>query len=218
MPPRGHYFAHEVGQLAGVSGNKIGQWARRGYIRSSQSDTIPRVYSFQDVAEAMIVHELLELHVPHREVLSTITVLREQHGQRWPLQSVELLTTLAVPINGRRPLARLIVRDVDRLVRPSVSVDQGVLNVDLRAVRRYLHRGGWAARGMPDLEHIEVDPDRLSGRPTIRGQRVAAEDVARLASTADGVQSLREGYGLTDAEIIDARRWWAAVTEYETAA
>ncbi len=25
MPPRGHYFANEVGQLAGVSGETIGQ-------------------------------------------------------------------------------------------------------------------------------------------------------------------------------------------------
>ncbi len=68
--PRGHYLAREVGQLAGVSGDMIGQWARRGYIHSSQSRAgeIPRVYSFQDIAEAMIVHELLEHEVSHREI------------------------------------------------------------------------------------------------------------------------------------------------------
>lgn len=59
MSPRGYYLAHEVGWLAGVSGDRIGQWARRGYIRSSVSSVVPRVYSFQDVAEAMVVHELL---------------------------------------------------------------------------------------------------------------------------------------------------------------
>jgi DNA-binding transcriptional MerR regulator len=52
LPPRGHYLASEVGRLAGVSGQSIGQWARNGYLRSSQSDGPPRVYSFQDVAEA----------------------------------------------------------------------------------------------------------------------------------------------------------------------
>jgi hypothetical protein len=53
--PRGWYLAREVGLLAGVSGEKVGQWARYGYIRSSWSSTIPRVYSFQDVAEAIAV-------------------------------------------------------------------------------------------------------------------------------------------------------------------
>ena len=47
--------------LAGVSGDRIGQWARWGHIRSSRSEREPRVYSYEDVAEAMIVHELEEL-------------------------------------------------------------------------------------------------------------------------------------------------------------
>lgn len=217
MPPRGHYLAHEVGQLAGVSGQKIGQWARRGYIRSSQSPKTPRVYSYQDVAEAILVHELLELDVPHREVLSAIHGLRAEHGARWPLQHTELLVTRPAPDSARRR-AHLIVQDGDRYVRPAVSRDQNTMNFDLALVRKNLQRGGWAARNLPDLEHIEVDPDRLSGRPTIRGHRVAAEDVARLAKTEDGIETLHDGYGLTDDEIADARRWWAAVQEYEAAA
>ncbi len=48
MPPRGHYLAWEAGQLAGVSGNAIGQWGRRGYIHASQSEAVPKVYSYQD--------------------------------------------------------------------------------------------------------------------------------------------------------------------------
>ena len=59
MKPLGYYLAHEVGWLAGVSGDRIGQWARRGYIRSSVSSVVPLVYSYQDVAEAMVVHELI---------------------------------------------------------------------------------------------------------------------------------------------------------------
>ncbi len=58
--PLGIYWAVEVGQLAGVSRRTVGQWARHGYIRSSRSTTSPRVYSFQDVAEAIVVHELRE--------------------------------------------------------------------------------------------------------------------------------------------------------------
>src|SRR5689334_7979997 len=46
----GHFLAGEVGEMAGVSGNTIGQWARWGYIRASQSAGDPHVYSVEDVA------------------------------------------------------------------------------------------------------------------------------------------------------------------------
>ena len=65
--PRAHgsFLAGAVGELAGVSGNTIGQWARWGYIRASQSDGDPHVYSVEDVAEAAMVHALLERGVSH---------------------------------------------------------------------------------------------------------------------------------------------------------
>ncbi len=78
---------------------------------------------------------------------------------------------------------------------------------NLEEVRRLLRAGGWAARNLPELEHVEVDPDRLSGRPTIRGRRIAAEDVAEMATTMD-IDDLLEDYDLTVAEVKDARRWW----------
>jgi uncharacterized protein (DUF433 family)/DNA-binding transcriptional MerR regulator len=238
MPPRGHYLANEVGRLAGVSGQKIGQWARRGYIRSSQSDARPRIYSFQDVAEAMIVHELLTLNVRHPEILSAIRNLREAGGSSWPLQNagplrvtitdwrmrrsdepeLEVLLPAKPGARYRPPPSYLLSFDGHRYIRPAVDASQGLLDIDTMAVRSDLSRGGWAARSLPALEHIEVDPDRLSGRPTIRGRRIAAEDVARIAITDTGRADLREGFGLSDEEIDDARRWWAEVTEYEAAA
>ena len=85
LPPRGHYLAHEVGRLAGVSGQTVGAWARRGYIRSSQSDGPPRIYSYQDVAEAMIVHELLNRGIAYLRIKETIQSLRDGSGNAWPL-------------------------------------------------------------------------------------------------------------------------------------
>jgi uncharacterized protein (DUF433 family) len=207
LPPRGHYLANEVGRLAGVSGDRIGQWARRGYIRSSQSSRAPRVYSFQDVAEAMVVHELVENDVPLRSIKSAIQLLRDVYGD-WPLTAANL------SVGAGRVYAESMGSQWD-------VGDRGwhqVLEVDnLRKIAEDLHRGGWAVRQVPDLRHIEVDPDRLSGRPAIRGRRIAAEDVAQLAE--EGAEDvLREDYGLTREEIADARRWWRAVQEYEPAA
>jgi DNA-binding transcriptional MerR regulator len=100
----GHLLAGEVGELAGVSGNTIGQWARWGYIRASQSDGDPHVYAVEDVAEAAIVGALLERGVKHREVRRAIDQLdRDAYGE-WPLSEALLATTAE-----RRP--RLVLRE-----------------------------------------------------------------------------------------------------------
>jgi DNA-binding transcriptional MerR regulator len=91
--PAGHGSlpASEVGELVGVSGTTIGQWARRGYIRSSQHESEPRRYAFEDVAEAAIVRNLLARGVPHPEVLRAVQRL-QRSGRPWPLNDARLAT------------------------------------------------------------------------------------------------------------------------------
>jgi DNA-binding transcriptional MerR regulator len=89
--PHGHFLAGEAGELAGVSGNTIGQWARWGYIRASQDAGEPHVYSVEDVAEAAIVRSLLERGVRHADVRRAIERLGS-YGT-WPLSDAPLATT-----------------------------------------------------------------------------------------------------------------------------
>lgn len=218
LPPRGHYLASEVGRLAGVSGQTIGQWARRGYIRASQSDGNPKVYSYQDIAEAMVVHELLDNHVAHRAIMNAIENLREQNGTAWPLTQASLHVPADHQIHtrGKRRKRHVIVEHGKGKI--DATTGHPVIDgVDLVAIASDLRSGGWAARRR-QLRHIEVNPDRLSGRPTIAGTRVPAEDVARLAAEPAGRKVLREEYGLADEQVEDAVAWWQAVTEYEAAA
>ena len=102
--PHGELLAADVGELVGVSGTTIGQWARRGYIRSSQRDMEPRVYSVEDVAEASIVHTLLERGVRRTEVRRAVERLRTP-AQPWPLNDARLATT----IDGGR--TRLLIHE-----------------------------------------------------------------------------------------------------------
>ena len=103
-PPRTHgrFLAGEVGELAGVSGTTIGQWARRGYIRASRSTGDPHVYSVEDVAEAAIVAALLRRGVRRADVRR----LRQALASRdpWPLGATPLATT-----RSARP--RVVVRE-----------------------------------------------------------------------------------------------------------
>jgi hypothetical protein len=98
----GSFLAGEVGELAGVSGNTIGQWARWGYIRASQSGGDPHVYSVEDVIEAAMVHTLLERGVSHAQVRWAITQLGEYGA--WPLSEAPLAVT-----DG--PRARIVLRE-----------------------------------------------------------------------------------------------------------
>lgn len=107
--PRSHgsFLAGEVGELAGVSGNTIGQWARRGLIRSSQSDGEPRVYAVEDIAEATVVAELLERGVRHVDVHRASERLAPRFGP-WPLSDASLGTIVE---DGGRPRIVLLERE-----------------------------------------------------------------------------------------------------------
>ena len=196
LPPVGHYLAYEVGQLAGVSGERIGQWARHGYIRSSQSDGSPRIYSYQDVAEAIMVHGLISEGMPMRNIRAAVQNLRDEFGP-WPLQDAPLYTA-----SSRHILlmdsGELFEAGVDKM--PGHGVIYDTVRDTLRQVATDLRRGGWAARQRPDLEHIEVNPERLSGRPTIRGRRIAARFVAETARTPDGRDLLKADFDLSPAQ------------------
>lgn len=214
LPPVGYYLAHEVGQLAGVSGGRIGQWARYGYIRSSRSEGRPRVYSYQDVAEAMVVHGLINDGMPMSKIRVAVENLRDEFGA-WPLQDAPLYTE-----SNRRILLEDSGQlfEVDAKKMPGHGVIYPVVQDHLRQIADDLRRGGWAAREHPDLEYIEVNPERLSGRPTIKGRRVPARFVAETARTASGVDLLREEFDLEPAQVDDAVRWLESVDSYLAAA
>jgi hypothetical protein len=105
----GRFLAGEVGDLAGVSGTTIGQWARHGLIRSSQSEGEPRVYSIEDINEATVVAELLARGVRHLDVHRASERLAEKYG-RWPLSDAPLGTIIE---DGGRP--RIVLRERDAI-------------------------------------------------------------------------------------------------------
>jgi hypothetical protein len=102
----GSFSAGEVGEMAGVSGTTIGQWARWGYIRASVSAGDPHVYSVEDVTEAAIVSALLARGVRHADVRRAIARLT-CYGD-WPLSDAPLATTT---LDNGRP--RVVLRERD---------------------------------------------------------------------------------------------------------
>lgn len=182
------YLAHEAARLVGVPGDRIGQWARWGHIAASISDGDPHVYAYEDVAEALAVHALLEHGLSLRTIRSAVDRLGGPSTHPLSSGSVHL-------VDGR-----LAVERDDILV--DVFTDHGVLPLDGRVeAHELLRRGGWPARD-GRVRHVEVDPARMGGRPCVRGRRVPVEDVV------DDPPAAQRELGLSGDEVEDALRWW----------
>lgn len=202
----GVYSPGMAGALAGVSGQSIGQWARHGIIRPSVYRGRPaNLYSYYDVAEAVVVRWFVTLGVSHRAIRKALDGVRDEHPD-WPL--------LRAPLG----VGRLSVDDRARLVR---QVDDGaymdavdlshpeqvvIKPVLLDRARDMLAHGGWIA-AVKNLERIEVQPLKLGGAPSLVGRRWAVEHVARLAWDAKGREVLVSTYGLSDDEIDESLSW-----------
>lgn len=190
----GYYTPAEVARLAGVPARRIGQWARHRIILPSISRR-PNVYSYADAGEAVLVRYLVEQGMKPRALRQIVPRLREEHGP-WPLATGPLYH------EGQLLLVEREDGLYDVRYPDEAKVIEGTF-VDLRAIREALSHGGWVAYKRP-REHVEVDPDRHSGEPVVRGRRLTTARVATLAALPDGRETLREDFGLSDAEIDDA--------------
>jgi uncharacterized protein (DUF433 family)/DNA-binding transcriptional MerR regulator len=195
-PPRaiGHYTASEVSRLAGVSSRRVGSWARYGIMPSISER--PKIYSYADVGEAILAHYLIGLNWKPRDVRALVERLRDRFGP-WPLANA--------PLEHDGKL--VVIKEGDDFYIDAIDhVEHAVIGqtlLDLQVVREALARGGWTALTTPRA-HVEVDPNRHSGQPVVRGRRIPTADVAEIARENNGRAILREDYGLSEAEIDDA--------------
>lgn len=203
---RGVFSPHQAGALAGVSGNRIGQWARYGLIRPSVYEGRPaNRYAFYDVAEAIVIHWLQDQEFDFDEIHTAIAHAREQHPT-WPLLSPKI--GVARVVEGDR--GAIVERIGGVYVETGRPGGQAVLRPELLDyVRDMLHSGGWFAYRL-SLKRIEVNPEKLGGAPTVRGRRWPVQRVARIASDAEGRAILTEDYGLDERDVDESVRWTEA--------
>ncbi len=201
----GVYSPRRAGALAGVSGQSIGQWARYGLVTPTVYEGRPaNLYSYHDVAEAIVVRWLLEQGFPHAEIRTALASVRDDYPS-WPL----LQAPLGVGRQSLQDRGSLVKRE-----RADVYVDvsgraPGQLVIRpllLETARDMLRHGGWLANAL-NLQRIEVTPLKLGGQPSLRGRRWAVDHVARLAADDDGRRVLLDGYALENAEVDEAVAW-----------
>jgi uncharacterized protein (DUF433 family)/DNA-binding transcriptional MerR regulator len=191
----GSYTAAEVARLAGVTPHRIGRWSRLGMITASVSKH-PNVYSYADAGEAIVAHYLVKQGKRPGEVGEAVEKLREQFGP-WPLASAPLAHDGSMLVRWDAKAKCWVSVDI-----PDHEVLEDTL-IDLKLIATSLGRGGWVAIENP-REYIEVDPERHSGVPVVKGRRLPTSLVAAIASEEGGRTALGEDYELSDEEIDDA--------------
>ena len=206
--PRGVFTPYRAGALAGVSGYRLGQWARYGFVKPTWFRGRPaNRYDFYDVAEAIVVHWLLNEGFGYGQIHAAIDAARAEHPA-WPLLEAPL--GIAHHAVEGDPIGAIVLE-----VKAGVYVDtlrsgQITLRPELLDhARDMLRRGGWLADEL-GLQRIEVDPDKLAGAPTLRGRRWPVERVAQLAGDDAGITILLEDYGLHTRDVDESCRWVAA--------
>lgn len=154
----GRYLAADAGRLAGVDGDRIGQWARWGHIRASVSTGDPHVYSFADVADALAVRVLLDAGVTLPTIRRAVDALGGEH----PLASGVHIVDGVLAVERAGGLE-------------DVFSEQRVLGLDgrLDAVA-LLRTGGWPS--LMTGVAVEVDPERCAGQPCVPGTRRPVKD------------------------------------------
>jgi uncharacterized protein (DUF433 family) len=205
---RGIFSPFHAGALAGVSGNRVGQWARYGLIKPTFYRGRPaNLYEFHDVAEAIVVHWLLDRKFTYREIHGAIDRAQSEYPA-WPL----LRAPIAVAQQAIAGDRGTIVVEVEpkTYVDTRGKAEQITLKPELLdRARDMLRRGGWLADQL-ELRRIEVDPEKLGGTPVLRGRRWPIERVAQLAADDAGVHVLLDDYGLDRRDVDESVEWMNA--------
>jgi uncharacterized protein (DUF433 family)/DNA-binding transcriptional MerR regulator len=199
----GVFSPRRAGQLAGVGGDTIGQWARYGLIRPTIYEGRPaNLYAFYDVAEAIVVHWLHDEGFSYDEIHHAISRGAERD---WPLLEQDLGVARDAVVADRGVIAaRLKDGTYVEAGRPG---EQVVLKPELfHQAADVLRTGGWLAKQL-GLKRIEVDPQKLGGAPTVKGHRWPVERVARVAADDEGRSMLLEEYELDELDIEESVTW-----------
>ena len=163
------------------------------------------LYAFNDVAEAIVVHWLVDKSFSYDAIHNAIDYARRSHPT-WAL--IRAPVGVASAVEGDRGV--IAQRVAGEYVDIGGSGEQGVLRPEMfERASDMLRAGGWIANEL-GLSRIEVDPTKLGGAPSLRGHRWPVERVARIAADEPGRSILVTDYGLDDRDVEESLRWTEA--------
>lgn len=192
----GYFTAAETSRIARIPLSTLNFWARTGVIVPSQRTARPRLYSFQDLRDLRVAHELRGQGARRGEIKAVLEFLRSLPGS-----SSQRLAHAQLQVVGARVSYRNPELDIDP-VEPSTG-GQRVLAVPMAELDGEVRDGD-----LRPAERIAISPDVRGGTPVVAGTRVPAQLVAELVD--DGVPrgEILDMYPSLSAADLDAAARW----------
>lgn len=209
---RAIYSYSDVDRLVGLHAGTARRWLD-GYERTGrfydpvlrEAPTGRDVVTWGEMVEARLLAEFRSKHVPVQKLRPAIVRLREEFG-RYPLAHA-------------RPFLDVEGRELVRAVQEEVGVDRLLQLVVVRngqtllaqATQRFndtvLYEGGVVVRLNPNprTPHVQMDPTRAFGQPSIRNVRTDSLAEAYRAGTSR--EDLADLYELNPTQVDEAIRF-----------
>jgi uncharacterized protein (DUF433 family) len=145
-----------------------------------------------------------------KKTISTVAGRRAGHTTRLLGLRAPMSLTLERQLADRfAPELRRVVFDALAVARrDKVSLEGGLLTIDLREPRRELAKSLRTLRRAREL--VSSDPDTMGGDPVFRGTRLQVHLIARLLEKGSTEAELFEGYPRLTAEMIRLAPIYAA--------
>jgi uncharacterized protein (DUF433 family) len=206
------YYLPDVDRVLRLTPGTAKRWID-GYVRSGRR--YPPVIRLEPTGvDSVTWGEFVEARllanfrrdVPMLRLRPAIERLRDQFGTRYPLAHAAPL----LDVQGRELLLR--IQDEVHLA-PALHLvvarnDQLVLAEPAREFSRSAEYDGGVVvrlRPRPSISGVVVDPERLSGEPSVRG--VPTSVLAELFHAGDGIDQLADWYELGRGQIEEALRF-----------
>lgn len=196
----GCYEASRAAALAGVPLSTVYEWARKGVVVPSVSQTRPMYWSYADLMALRVVHWLRHPK-PATATATAMTVPPSpMPAVRRVLDELEQLD-LDPWSPGQQGHASPLVVDrsgriyIDRGRSLQADHGQGVLPDVLDVLGPFdTEEGTWGPDLRQPMPHLRIVPGKVSGEPHLASSRLTTQTVAALADRGFALQEIRRLY------------------------
>lgn len=202
----GFYTAAEAARIAHVPRSTLHYWARTGLVPASQRPARPRLFSFEDLRDIVVVEKLRLQGAKTRAVRAAISYVRT-------ITDVRRLAQANLQFDEK---GGLVWYDPDgKVVAPH---REGQYVLVMSDVFRQLGADPDNPMVLRPLSGIRIDPHVRGGAPVIEGTRIPAQLVAEYLQEDTIDDELLSLYPSLTPEKIEAVRAWERFLDQKGAA
>lgn len=201
----GFYTAAEAARIARVPRTTLDYWARTRLVPASQRAVRPRLFSFEDLRDIVVVEKLRQQGAKTRAIRAAISYVRT-------ITDVKRFAQANLQFNEK---GGLLWEDLTgRVVAPHLG---GQYVLMMSEVFRQLGAEPDNPTVLHPVKGIRIDPNIRGGAPVIEGTRIPAQLIAEYLLEGTPEEELVKLYPSLTPEAIEGVRAWERLGEQDAA-